>query len=533
VSPRFARRLASARSSPRAEVTALDVCYLTDLRFPGGTSTSLATEIRAAYQAGYRVGVMQIDSVRLRHDRMTHPLLQTCLDAGEAIRILPGEPVQARLTLVRHPYVLARSLGGRLPLNTEQVIVICGQVPVDGDGRVLYSPTEVQANCEEATGHAPTWWPVSGRVRTALAESDVPLASEDWVETIDIAAWPVVETQTSSTDLSRSDTPPRRYVIGRHGRDDPMKWPVDPDVIRSVYPEADDIEVRILGGATHAIDRLGISPANWTVLGYGAKPSSTFLAELDAFVYYPHPDLIEAFGRNVLEALASGVVSIAPPQIAEAFHGACLAAEPADALPTLRAVWADPTRWASLAAAGRQIVEEHFSTDVLSSRLTFLCGAPMGRTRSRAAADLKLVPAGLRSQRPVILFTLLGVGTPAVKKALRTLAAARDREGGFHPVLVINGPRPALAQNLGITCASITGKRTWQGEGSWPEYVRRRLRQLASTHHADSVVPYDPTSPIAWISLGALIGRSNDDEPRAPVSPEADGDTGEEQPLPD
>jgi hypothetical protein len=514
---RLARRFAGARTSPGADVTALDICYLTDLRFPGGTSTSLATEIRAAHRAGYRLGVMQIDSVRLRHDRMTHPLLQAAIDAGEAIRIQPGEPVHAHLTLVRHPYVLARSLAGRLPIETEHVIMICGQVPVDGDGRLLYNPAEVQAYCEEATGHAPTWWPVSDRVRAALVESEVPIASENWVETIDLTAWPVVPPRTHSTGFSGPGTPPRRYVIGRHGRDDPMKWPADPDVIRAVYPEADDIEVRILGGATHVIDRLGSSPANWTVHGYGTKDPAAFLAGLDAVVYYPHPELIEAFGRNVLEALASGVVTVAPHQIAESFHGACLAAEPHEVLPTLRALWSEPTRWASLAAAGRQIVEERFSTDVFKARLAALCGTPGNHSQKRAAADLNRIPPGLRAQRPVILFTLFGAGTPAVKKALRTLARAREHEGGFHPILVINGSRPALAAHLGITCASITGRKTWQGEGTWPEYVRRRLRQLASTYRADRVVPYDPKSPDAWISLGAKIEHSKGVEAPAPV----------------
>ena len=37
--------------------TPLDVLYLTDLRFPGGTSSSLVEEVRALSAAGYRVGV--------------------------------------------------------------------------------------------------------------------------------------------------------------------------------------------------------------------------------------------------------------------------------------------------------------------------------------------------------------------------------------------------------------------------------------------------------------------------------------------
>lgn len=521
---RGARRSSPETSSSRPAATVVDICFLTDLRFPGGTSTSLATEIRAAHLAGYSVGVVQVDSVHLRHDRITHPLLQTLFDDGAAIRILPGEPVLARLTLVRHPYVLARSLGGALPLTTEQVIVICGQVPVDGDARVLYDPVAVHAHCLESTGYAPTWWPVSTRVRTALEGTGVPLASEDWVETIDLTDWPMTPIRTDRlADMRTPATATVRRVIGRHSRDDPMKWPADPAVIRAVYPEAPDLEVRILGGATHAIERLGHTPGNWTILGYGTEQPTTFLAGLDAVVYYPHPELIEAFGRTVLEALASGVVTVAPAEIAAAFHGACLAAAPEDAIDTLRALWADPPRWAATVTAGRQIVTQHFSTEVFISRLGRLCGEPptgeqqAGSPDTRAVPDLDRIPSVLRAQRPVILFTLLGAEPPAVEAAVRTLAATRAVEGGFHPILVITGPRPALATELGITCTSITGQRTWQGEGSWPEYVRRRLRQLATSHRADRVIPIDVTSPLAWISLGAPIARAADAAGPAPA----------------
>jgi hypothetical protein len=506
---RFTRRPFSDTSSALPEVTTLDLCYLTDLRFPGGTSTSLATEIRAAHRAGYRVGVLQVDSSLCRN-RMTHPLLQTALDAGEAIRIRPGEPVRARLTLVRHPHVLAQSLNGRLPLDTDQVVMICGQVPVDGDGRLIYVPNQVHANCEEATGCTPTWWPVSAKVRASLSDAELPLAAEDWVETIDLSEWPVVPVRTITTGTNNEESPHRVYAIGRHGRDHPMKWPADPDVIRMVYPEVADIEVRILGGATHPVTRLGGTPANWSILGYGTVSPADFLAGLDGVVYFPHPDLIEAFGRNVLEALASGVVTVAPPQIAAAFRGACIAAEPEDAIPALRELWSDPSRWVSVAETGRRIVEEHFSTDVFTARLAALCGPPEPTSPMRAAPNLDLVPPGLRSQRPVILFTLFGADAQAVESTLQTLAAARDRECGFHPILVINGPRPTLASELGVMCTSVTGQRTWQGEGTWPEYLRRRLRQLASAHRADWVTPCDLSSPLAWISLGVHIERTDD-----------------------
>ncbi len=57
---------------------------------------------------------------------------------------------------------------------------------------------------------------------------------------------------------------------------------------------------------------------------------ASFLAELDFFVYYHHPAWVEAFGRNILEALASGLPAILPPHFRPLFGDAAFYAEPAE-----------------------------------------------------------------------------------------------------------------------------------------------------------------------------------------------------------
>ena len=42
--------------------TWVDILYVTELRFPGGSSSSLVEEALAATAAGYRVGVLQCTS---------------------------------------------------------------------------------------------------------------------------------------------------------------------------------------------------------------------------------------------------------------------------------------------------------------------------------------------------------------------------------------------------------------------------------------------------------------------------------------
>ena len=53
-------------------------------------------------------------------------------------------------------------------------------------------------------------------------------------------------------------------------------------------------------------------PANWLVYDYDEVSVRSFLFQIDFYVYFPHPRMIEAFGRAILEALASGCVVILP-----------------------------------------------------------------------------------------------------------------------------------------------------------------------------------------------------------------------------
>ena len=66
-----------------------------------------------------------------------------------------------------------------------------------------------------------------------------------------------------------------------------------------------------------------------------------FLAQLDFFVYYHHPAWLEAFGRNILEALASGLPAILPAHFRSLFSDAAIYAEPAEVPSVVNQLYAD------------------------------------------------------------------------------------------------------------------------------------------------------------------------------------------------
>ena len=157
-------------------------------------------------------------------------------------------------------------------------------------------------------------------VRLSLGRFPKDCVSDDWVNIIDVDAW--------HTDRPwwQSDRP----VIGRHSRPSPQKWPTDPKIIEAVYPVDGSAIVRILGGADPVRDVLGYVPESWQVMPFGAVDPREFLAQLDFFVYYHHPAWVEAFGRNILEAMASGLPAILPPHFRRLFGDSAIYAEPAE-----------------------------------------------------------------------------------------------------------------------------------------------------------------------------------------------------------
>ena len=61
-----------------------------------------------------------------------------------------------------------------------------------------------------------------------------------------------------------------------------------------------------MGGADVPPRTIGQRPAHWEVLGFNAMPPRTSSPGIDFFVFFPHEGRIEAFGRTVIEAMASG-----------------------------------------------------------------------------------------------------------------------------------------------------------------------------------------------------------------------------------
>lgn len=489
--------------------TWVDVLYLTDLRFPGGSSSSLIEEARAACDAGYRVGVLQCRSSSLRADRTFHPGIRSQIDDGTILLIRPGEPVTCGVAIVKHPTVMVESMGGQLPVRSQAVVAFVGQVPSDDDGTIYYDPLVVHENITEALGEAPVWHPVSPVVRSRLVDVGVPLAPSDWVEVIDPVSW----------SISREGPIRELPVIGRHGRPSALKWPDDPDDLAAVYPLDGRALVRVLGGTAGLEAVLDDVPQSWDVSEFGSMDPREFLAGVDFFVYFHHRDLVEAFGRTVIEALSSGCVAILPLHFQELFGEACLYAEPAEVGPLIRRLHADTAAFLEQSRRGQDEVTRRFSHQAHVDRLLDLIGGPVA-AGSRAAPSAR-VPRRLTDQRPTVLVSCLGAGPTSTADVIRAVVAHRDSATGFDPVVLCDSPPPLVANHLeeelqldarsrqfvgtqtGIVLELIESRESFDGEGSWENHVLGRLAEIRRIRRISAVTVADLDHPDAWLVLGA------------------------------
>jgi glycosyltransferase involved in cell wall biosynthesis len=349
------------------------VILASEFRMKGGSTRSSIEELKVQQRHGISSAVVPMYRYDLSPSITEVDMLYDHLDPSWVQFLAYGEEASCDLLIIRYPPVLRYAQRYLPQIRARNVVVIVNQPPFSDYGPrgvKRYDLPSAHARVIDWLGVEPLWYPIGPLVREALHchhGHDLPsirLADRNWTNIIDLSTW---QLRDDAPCLRHSGSPIR---LGRHSRDEALKWIEDQDALRSAYPSSPDFEVCVLGGAKSVSRLLGGSlPANWTVHDFGSLDPRDFLATLDFFVYYTHTSWVESFGRVIIEAMAIGVPVILPFPYRQLFADAALYAEPADVQHLICSLAADPEAYRRHVRKARLFVESHFGHDAHLRRL--------------------------------------------------------------------------------------------------------------------------------------------------------------------
>lgn len=451
-----------------------DIVIVADIRFPSAMSIEIAEEIAAQARAGFRTGLVQIKAPALKHPHPIHSKIRACIDQGMADILDPDSKIETKLSVIHHPILFASLPNRPLRISSNIVLLIVHQPPFNGYGEENYDARRIDQNVREIFGNEVIWTPVSPIVRQQLnTASELQVSGHDWYNIIDSSQW----------------TRPRRYfnalrpIIGRHSCPDPLKWPDNRELTLSVYPQDEHFAVHVLGGGPFLQDHLGALPPNWKIWPFGAKSVKDFLYAVDFYVYYHHSSWIEAFGRNVLEALASGALAILPPSFEPLFGEAALYAKPEDVRSIVQSLHQDWNRFEDQSNCGRIAAQEIFAPKIHVKRVTQLIGRPN---------TCHVAKPVMSSSKKVIFMTSNDIGMGHLS---RTLAIAKRCSDRLVPIFVTMSQAYSVVHQYGFPAEYLPFYSYLRCERDrWNDFLQQELSEILEFYRP-SVLIFDGHVP--------------------------------------
>lgn len=294
------------------------LAIICDPRFPGGTSTGVAAEIRAL-AGNFRLSVVAVETAMFE-GRSVHPAIEAALqDHGLELAWNP-DLVRADTIVFHNPSCLRHDSGLPMRLSAARAFVVTHEnflLPngieghdvagcLDRIAAALVCGERRLAPVSPYNRATVTAWLAGGR-------RDWVLAAEDWPAVVDLPLEP--------------PTRAPRDRRGRHSRPGLEKFPAMAEMLAHFPSHAEGCV--ILGGDRFLADPDTL-PGHWQVFGFGEIEVAAFLRDIDFFVYFTNPNWRESFGRAIAEAVAAGKLVITDAGTAQAFPGAVVASDGSD-----------------------------------------------------------------------------------------------------------------------------------------------------------------------------------------------------------
>lgn len=343
----------------------LDVCILTDLRYPGGTASSTLDELHTCIAQGLRVRVFHCPT-KLSVGKPVSSRYYQDVDHVE-VQDFDVSAIRTKVLIVRHPMVITSDAYANLSkrIEADSIVYVINNSRYRANGEDAFDLNELRAALMLVVAKRDAKvYPLGPRIRRELESEPLPieLAIEDWHPLFDSSYYSFQPKAEFSSPI----------VIGRHGRDQIDKWPDSKSALIKVYPIDGSVNVQVLGGAGIVKKVLGRLPSTWTIHSFGAIEPPEFLRSLDVFVYFPSEGLNEAFGRTVMEAIFSGVPCVLPEVFKDSFGDLVFYADVSNVQSVISKLSQKEELRLSFVSMARKLAIEKFDSKVLVSRLAHI-----------------------------------------------------------------------------------------------------------------------------------------------------------------
>lgn len=442
----------SGRRSADEDMSSYDVTILADMRSPADSTLRIAHEVEVASAAGFRVALLHMPS-----KGTTEPAIRAeidaCLRNGAAEVLSPSETARTRLLVVHAPGSAFNPLPDALPqLHAERVLIVADRAPAG-----TYSVLEKHRLLALAFRSEPQWVASSPAVREALTKEwpEIPLLNEDWTVSLPDFPWrprpfawdrPVVGLLELETGSRPSESKPLLDALA----DCYVR-------VLQTHPYSDDKPVGRM--ERFRVDEIAVCK---------------FLDALDFLIVGETEASTSA--SIVAEAMARGVVVLAPPAIAQLLGRGAVASEGARLREIIKNLPRGPSIEAARDARSRSLSLHHVQ------RVENLVGRPYR-------------PAAVRSsqKRRVAFISSNGVG---LGHLTRLISVARRLPGPLEPMFITMSQAFGIAEDFGF----ITEYVPFHGHGEvpdvagWNTWFRVHLEQLLDFYEVGGVV-FDGGAP--------------------------------------
>lgn len=310
----------------RDQAATTSVAYMIDPRFPGGTSSAVAQELRAVAELDLAVTVHAVSS-SMFSDRAVAPVLERAFRDLGLTPIWDAPVISADRVIIHNPAFLKFDKRFDAKILARHLLVVTHENFLRPGGQESFDIASCLGLIDRnALVLAKTLAPISAynrqTVRDWLArrpeQAHWSLLDQDWFNICDF-------------DLVPPTSRPRDRR-GRHSRPGYEKFPALTD-LDLCFPKS--AESNLLLGADGFLAE-GKKRPHWRIAAFGDMPVPEFFENIDFYVYFTSPAWRESFGRGLAEAIAAGKLVISDAATASVFAGGVVSVTPAEVSQTIQ-----------------------------------------------------------------------------------------------------------------------------------------------------------------------------------------------------